>query len=135
MWLWISFVYLIGGFFLLILFLGIFIIIKFSKKKRISDEKISFFKVKINQIKAFNSWKEQIIDYDKLYHKILQELGYSGDFGSILKQNPSVISDINKVWELHKLRNKLVHDFDLVTENVLRKKALQYEELIKQLLK
>ena len=132
---WFSFSYLLIIIFFVILFLAIFIIAKFSWKKRLTDEKIKFFRIKINQIKKSNSAKEQIIDYDKLYHKIMQELGYFGDFGSILKQNPSVVSDINKVWELHKLRNKLVHDFDLVTESVLKKKALQYEELVNNLLK
>jgi hypothetical protein len=82
-----------------------------------------------------DSAKEQIIDYDKLYHKALRDLGYIGNFGDILKLNPKEIEDINSIWELHKLRNKLVHDFDLLADIVLKEKALDYKIEIKRLLK
>jgi hypothetical protein len=65
----------------------------------------------------------------------LKELWYKGSFWEILKQNPKEIWDINKVWELHKLRNKLVHDFDLLSESILNKKVFEYETQIKNLVK
>jgi len=52
-----------------------------------------------------------------------------------LKQKPSEIRDINNIWELHKLRNKLVHDFDLLSDGVLRKKSQNYEKEINVLLR
>jgi len=51
-----------------------------------------------------------------------------------LKLNPKEVIDINKIWELHKLRNKLVHDFDLISESMLRKKITEYEKEINALL-
>jgi hypothetical protein len=52
-----------------------------------------------------------------------------------LKSEPKVILNINKIWELHKLRNQLVHNFDLISNDILKKKALEYEKNISELLK
>jgi uncharacterized protein YutE (UPF0331/DUF86 family) len=52
-----------------------------------------------------------------------------------LKSEPRVISNINRIWELHKLRNKLVHNFDLISDDILKRKALEYEKSISELLK
>jgi len=51
---------------------------------------------------------------------------YEWTFWDILKKEPNEIWNINKVWELHKLRNKLVHDFDLIDEVFLRRKEEEY---------
>jgi hypothetical protein len=45
-----------------------------------------------------------------------------------------IISDINKIWELHKFRNKLVHDFDSFNEKVLNKKGEEYKIELEKLL-
>jgi len=71
---------------------------------------------------------EQIIEYDKIYHHILKDLGYRGSFGEILKRNPREIKNINDVWELHKLRNRLVHDLRQPKKN-LEKEALRYKKI------
>jgi hypothetical protein len=75
------------------------------------------------------SAREQIIECDKLYHKILQTLGYSGNFGDILKRNPKEIPDIQEVWTLHKLRNTLVHELSTSEQN-LEKQALKYKKTV-----
>jgi hypothetical protein len=115
--------------------LGIFLILKFSKwKKLTSSQKLLILK-NYKQILASNDVKHQIIDFDKLYHKILLELGYKWTFWEILKQKPKVIWDINKVWELHKLRNKLVHEFGWLSEDILIQKSGEYNKLIMSLIK
>ena len=53
----------------------------------------------------------------------------------MIKLEPNEIWNINKVWELHKLRNKLVHDFDLIDEKVLQKAENEYFREIFFLLK
>ena len=60
---------------------------------------------------------------------------YDWNFWDILKLEPNEIWNINKVWELHKLRNKLVHDFDLIDEKVLQKAENEYFREIFFLLK
>ena len=120
---------------ILIIFLWVFLIAKFSKKStKISTEKKAYFNKLLKRSRINTSAKEQIIDLDKLLHKILQEVWYTGTFWEILKQEPKEIINLNKVWEIHKLRNKLVHDFDLMTENMLKKKSQEYSKEIKKIL-
>ena len=120
---------------LFILVFGIFLIFKFTKKYKIKPEKINFFNKQLKRIIINWGYKEQIIDIDKLYHKILQEAGYNGTFWEILKTEPSEIWNLQKIWELHKLRNKLVHDFDLLSEKILKNKSNEYKIHIEKLIK
>ena len=114
----------------------IFDVWKIVKRKKLSAWKANHLIQQYNIIKnSADNTKEQIIDYDKLYHKILKDLGYIWNFWDILKLQPKEIPDIDKIWELHKLRNKLVHDFDLLEETVLRQKALEYRREIKNILR
>jgi hypothetical protein len=45
-----------------------------------------------------------------------------------LKSKPQEITDINHIWELHKIRNKLAHDIADISENILNKKAMEFEK-------
>ena len=119
---------------LFIIALAIFLILKYSKKRKLSDSQKKVFLRNLKHISWLHSWKEKIIDYDKLYHMILKWLWYEGSFGEILKIKPEEVYSLNNIWELHKLRNKLVHDFDLLEERVLSKKAMNYEKEVKNLL-
>ena len=117
-----------------IIIFGVFMILKFSKSKKLNSYVKKELSKNFKHIKTSNSSKERIVDFDKLYHKILIKLWYNWTFWEILKSKPKVISNLNTIWELHKLRNKLVHDFDLVSENILKKNALEYEKIISELL-
>ncbi|MDD2907913.1 MAG: hypothetical protein PHH98_04700 [Candidatus Gracilibacteria bacterium] len=113
-------------FFVSIASYAIFTVVKYSIKKKLPKSRKVYLNRLLKTISKKESSKEKIIDYDKLYHKILVELGYNGTFGDILKLEPNEIGNINKVWELHKLRNKLVHDFDLIDEIFLKRKEEEY---------
>lgn len=108
---------------------------KFKYKKSLAKSKIDFFtkKIKIISHSPF-SQREKILEYDKFYHNILKEAWYNWTFWDILKSKPSQIQDINHVWDLHKLRNKLAHDMSDISENILNKKALEYEKELLNLL-
>ena len=121
--------------FVLILLIWVFLIFKYTKRYKISSDKLKFFNTQLKIVIANWSSKEQIIDIDKLYHKVLLEAGYTWTFWGILKSEPSEVWNLQKIWELHKLRNKLVHDFDSLTKNVLKNKAVDYEREINKLLK
>jgi len=121
--------------FILIVLIWIYLIFKYTKKYRIQPEKIKFFNVQLKRVVLNWSYKEQIIDIDKLYHKVLLEAGYNWTFWEILKTEPSEIWNLQKIWELHKLRNKLVHDFDLLSEKILKKNSNEYKSEIKKLIK
>lgn len=125
--------------FLIILLLILWIIyiafFKLKNRKKLWEAKIKDFRKKLKQIQSSISSKEKLIDSDKLYHKILLELWYNGDFWEILKQKPIIIWDLDKIWELHKIRNKLVHDFDNYDEVFLKGKSKEFLSEVEKLLK
>lgn len=110
------------------------VVLKHSKNKKITDEEIILFEKLLRQYAQIPSGKTRIVDYDKLYHKILHAAGYNGTFWEILKLKPKVIPDLQKIWDLHKLRNKLVHDFDHIDEAKLLEFARDYEREVNKLL-
>ncbi len=122
-------------FFISLFSYAIFTVIRLSIKKKIPKQRKAYLNKLFKDISIKNWSKEKIIDYDKLYHKILIEMWYDWNFWDILKLEPNEIWNINKVWELHKLRNKLVHDFDLIDEKVLQKAENEYFREIFFLLK
>lgn len=109
------------------------IIAKYSKQS-LSKEDRKNFKKKFFEIKNLKSDREKIIFYDKLYHQIFLKLGYKWTFWEILKQKPIQIENLNKIWELHKIRNNLVHEFDEEIEKNLDKKVKEYEYQIEFIL-
>lgn len=128
--------YIIYIFIIIFLLVAIyFAFIWWKKRKKLSPEKIKDFQKKLKQIGANISSKEKIIDSDKLYHKILLEAWYNWDFWTILKQKPIIINDLDLIWKLHKVRNKLVHDFDYHDENFLQEISKTYQKEIEKLLK
>jgi len=122
-------------FFISTLVFWISIILKFSKKKKLSEADKKELKNIFKNMKVNKSDKEKLIDYDKLYHKILQKFWYNWTFWEILKTKPNEIWNLNKVWELHKLRNKLVHDVDEEIKENLFLKVKEYEKEIEIILK
>ena len=122
-------------FFISTLVFWISIILKFSKKKKLSEADKKELKNIFKNMKVNKSDKEKLIDYDKLYHKILQKFWYNWTFWEILKTKPNEIWNLNKVWELHKLRNKLVHDVDEKIKENLFVKVKEYDKEIEIILK
>lgn len=121
--------------FALIIIISLLLFFNLPKRKKLSKEKIKYFNEFKNKSLLLNSEKEKIINFDKIYHKILLELKYNWTFWDILKKKPKEIQNINKIWELHKIRNKLVHDFDLFDQKVLLQRNKDYELEINNILK
>jgi len=127
--------YIILGILFFIILFAIFILFKYRKLWKISKSRKKFYKKHIKLISSdANSYKEQILDFDKLYHSLLKDLWYTWTFWDILKKNPKEIKDIDKIWKLHKTRNKLAHDFEDIDDNILRKKAEDYKKEINKLI-
>jgi len=112
----------------------IFLVFKFRDRYKLSKEKKLYFNKQLKKISLLTSLKEQVVDLDKLYHKILQTSWYTWTFWEILKQKPSEIPNLNKIWELHKLRNKLVHELEPVSDKELQESAKKYIYEVKVLI-
>lgn len=123
---------------LFVVFLRAIILIfyfKFKFKKKISKEIYDLYMKKIRFLEnpKFSN-REKIIEIDKYFHIILKEAWYVWDFWAILKKEPKVVNDLNKIWELHKLRNTLVHDTKDFEDKFLRNKRKDYEKELEKLL-
>jgi len=111
----------------IIIFLALIILFIFrNKKKKLTTSQKKEITRFFNKIKKSKSNKEKIIDFDKLFHKILIELWYKWSFWEILKKEPKEVINLNKIWELHKLRNNLVHQFNNEKDDFLEKKVKEY---------
>lgn len=119
-------------FFLWVIYWGFSIIARYSKES-LSKEDRKELKKNFTEAKKIKSEREKMIFYDKIMHNILLKLWYKWTFWEILKQKPIQIENLNKVWELHKIRNKLVHELDFKVEN-FEKKLKEYEYQIEFIL-
>lgn len=119
-------------FFLWIIYWWFSLIAKYSKESLTKEDRKEL-KKNFLEAKKIKSKREKMIFYDKIMHNIFLKLGYKWTFWEILKQKPIQIENLNKVWELHKIRNKLVHELDFEVEN-FDKKLQEYENQIEFIL-
>jgi hypothetical protein len=94
-------------------FLALFVFLKrvFSKRLNIED----FVYIKAHWEDIIRDSEEDpikaIMDADKILDYVLSRYGYHGSLGEKLKMAADKFSDVNGVWEAHKLRNRLAHEF------------------------
>lgn len=83
-----------------------------------------------------NSLKLAIIEADNILDEALRLAGFMGEnLGDRLKKvNTSQLTNIQEVWEAHKLRNRLVHETDFRLNRNLAERALAiYEKTFRDL--
>ncbi len=72
-----------------------------------------------------NSYAVAVMNGDKLLDKAMIEMGIAGKtMGERLKRVDSRISDINKVWYAHKIRNQIAHEPDFHLDYATASRAL-----------
>ena len=106
-----------------------------KSRKKLNQEQIKSLKKLLKNIELnIDSTQHQILEIDKLYHKVIILAWYNWTFWEILKLNPKEITDINLIWELHKIRNKIAHDFDIMDQKTLLVKAKTYKKEVEKLI-
>lgn len=69
--------------------------------------------------RVWNEWRRierlsdpyrQIMEADALVGNVLIQLGFGETFGEALKQRARDIPHLDRVWQAHKLRNRLAHE-------------------------
>lgn len=88
-----------------------------------------------NKLKQENpaSYVVTVINGDKLLDKAMSEMGIAGKtMGDRLKKCGDKFSNLNAVWQAHKLRNAIAHETDL---EVSYKRAFNALQIYKQALK
>jgi len=116
------------------LLVGVILVVVFSKKKHLGESKKSYYRKEIQKVSTLPSPTERIMRYDMIMHHILSDYGYTGTVGDQLKAKPRIIRNLDTIWNLHKLRNKLAHDMETVSNGLLEKKAQEFEKEVLGLL-
>lgn len=83
-----------------------------------------------------SNMKLAIIEADKILDELLKLSGYRGDtLGDRLKQvNTTQISNVQDLWQAHKVRNRIVHEPDFqITEAEARFSVRIYERAFQEL--
>lgn len=81
-------------------------------------------------------WKFAIIEADKLIEQVLKKSGFPGDtLGERLTLiNQDQLQSLNSLWEAHKVRNHIAHDFNYFLRYTEAKRAVdQYRMALKEL--
>jgi energy-converting hydrogenase Eha subunit A len=71
--------------------------------------------------------KLAVIEADKFFDDILKRCGYAGkDMGERLRKiNASQISNLDDIWQAHKIRNNIVHDINYKLTVIDAEKAIK----------
>ncbi len=81
-------------------------------------------------------WKFAVIEADKLVDDLLRSSGFPGEtMGErLVNIDKSQLVSLDRLWEAHKTRNRLVHDANYFLRYAEAKKAVRlYEETLKEL--
>ena len=83
-----------------------------------------------------DSHRLAVIEADKILDDLLKKIGYvGGDMGERLKQiTPVQLSNIDEVWEAHRVRNRIVHEPDFKLTRMQAKRAIEiYQKALEDL--
>lgn len=59
-----------------------------------------------------------VVNADKLLDKAMQDKKFKGKtMGERLKAHPTAFTDINRIWQAHKLRNRIAHEHVQIHES------------------
>ena len=89
----------------------------------------------------FSSHKENdkrlaIIEADELLNNLFRQMGYKGDSmtDKLNQLDAKTISNIDQIWQAHKLRNNIVYNPDYKLERDLADKSMDvFEKVLREL--
>lgn len=136
-----------------VLFIGIvFLFIRLNIVHEKTEKFTDFFRMpNISRRKSIRAWQQilrrlsknneaqnkmAIIEADKIFSEILKQMGYRGEtVADQLKMLTSTqLSNIEDVWQAHKVRNKIVHEPDFKLNNFEAQAVIDiYHQTFKEL--
>lgn len=76
----------------------------------------------------------RIVDAEKILDAALTQLGYEGSFGDKLKNAGPRFSQLQSLWEAHKLRNRIAHEVGMsVTAGDAKRAIRAFEKALHDL--
>lgn len=100
------------------------------KAKRFSQDQLQYIRAHwIRIIDSFDShFKQGVMDADKLLDYALAKKGFVGTLGEKLKKAGSRFSDLNGVWQAHRLRNQIAHELKDINIHEARRALKSFKQ-------
>ena len=103
--------------FLFLFLLAFLLFLFFPRKKKLSARDQQLFLSHWNRIQGEPDLRQQLMQCDILLGKVMAALGIKGNVGAQLKSSPERFSDLNGIWNAHKIRNKIAHDLHFTLQD------------------
>jgi hypothetical protein len=117
----------------LIVFIGLIFWTQ-SKRSKISNKDQSNLKKHWRKIQEAGLNNTTVLEGDKVFDHALKLKGFTGSVGEKLKKNKALFSDLNGIWNAHKLRNRIAHEIGITVSKKEISEALhQFKKAIKDL--
>ena len=110
-------------------------ILKKRKSGRFSEKQIVYIRshwIRIIDM-AKNNPNQAILDADKLLDHALGVMGYTGSVGEKLKKSGKLFKNLDAVWNAHKLRNRVAHDFTELSRDQVRVALNNFKNALRDL--
>lgn len=88
-----------------------------------NKREIEFVKAQWHKIENFRDMRFVIMEADKLVDYVLKKFGYRGSMADKMKSAQSLFSDVNGLWQAHKLRNQVAHEIGFTPSEAQFKSA------------
>jgi hypothetical protein len=124
--------YLLALFVILDLALVTFVVVSKSRRSFNPEKKKKY----LSHWKAIPAMapKESVIEADKLLDEILSYRGYKGTLGDKLGKAGPAFTNVQDVWHVHKMRNRLVHELGMkITKEEADSALKKFERAFKDL--
>lgn len=113
-----SFPFLVAIVLLLVIF-GFFVYRAFRRRKPLfSDRELRDICARFVDLEKRAYWdpRHSVLEGDKLLDLLLSKKGYKGPLGEKLKKVGKRLSNIQDLWDAHKVRNRIAHELDVKVE-------------------
>jgi hypothetical protein len=121
------------GFLLLLAFLAWLVLSK-AKSRRLSASSARRHADAWKQVLAIQDDHRRIIEAEKVIESALKEVGYEGTFADKLRKAGPRFSDVQGLWNAHKLRNRIAHEMGMtIGEREVKGAMAGFERALKDL--
>lgn len=100
---------LIAGIIILLAILSLLIVFKL-RKRSLRGSSLKKVQQAWEHVETIHDPNLQVLEGDKVVDLALGLLGYQGSMGDKLNKAGPRFSDVNALWNAHKLRNRLAHE-------------------------
>lgn len=94
------------------------------RKSKWSRADLKFCQQNWTRIEKMTDNRHQVVEADKLLDHMMRKRGFHGSVADNLKQHAKKFSDLENLWQAHKLRNKIAHELDYSLSRLAARNAL-----------